>query len=699
MANPFVKAAKKASNPFAQSSNPFQMGQPQPPWEEPPAPSNKEEDEAVNKLLEKLSLKIEVKDKVNKSAQNMVFLEDNQKRQILKILQPFLSSELTSSSAEMVMMIKSRKNSVEMKAEKIITEVHQIPEESEPSEKESRPNNQVVVETFEQPVSNTQVVNAEFVMATPEVVMAPPAPTIIKKRDQVVSVTQTAPMVNSMNYTSGQRVETIQYSRPLIQKKTVVTEARPVPVEINEQTNYQYISQAKPEPKFEISPKYQDINSNPTFAKTKDFRLKSVIRSITTTKRPSFLRDREQALWEEEDFQMRVNKTQYPLANLESSQLKESGLWPESQRSGFFEGNGSYIKLQSNMCQESQLLAQPESNFTSNAGRNVVSNYMSVDNQRVGQNYDLLNQTTEFSKPLVETNQTDLINTQQVAHEVSRPQGEKVELNQLIQRNHLVSRTKSSEQSDPVISKNLQSIEKTLEPRPHTYSMNTTLNERTHIENVSQPVSRNVVLSNLQSKPVKRSFTNGLRIFRKVKDSQGNIVKEDMEQSINIYSNKILKTLNSKRNESVAGDSQAGPEYKTLTIPRLTSTRDETSRKYPTKLYTSSTITTPVHTKGLVSERNVAHFRTTNPRDANLYMSTRNIEENQKLSHPRAGQDNQLATSIFYSGTKTEQNSARNSNVKTHYVRSTRVSPAITIGNRSFNYYSKYGEKSNLQKE
>jgi hypothetical protein len=340
-----------------------------------------------------------------------------------------------------------------------------------------------------------------------------------------------------------------------------------------------------------------------------------------------------------------------------------------------------------------------ESQYTSYGGKHLVSNYVSAD-QRNTPHFDLFNQTHEFSKNNETLENEDLINTQRITHEEQQEDEPKVELYQLIQENKLVTKTKSFEkQPDRVITKNLQTQGMVREERPHTYTVTTKTTQEAQRNSekpvhdlTSKPVSRTKVLSNLTSKPVKRSFTNGLRIFRKVKDSQGNIVKENMEQSINIYSNKILNTMNPKRYDSKTQliSPLTNLEYSSKTeVIKSQNSKHDPVRNYKTHLYTSSTLNTPVNTQGLISERNIANFRSTNPRTTNLYHSSRNIEEAKKYSQPRQVGERELTTSIFYSGTKTENNSARNSNVKTHYVRSTRVSPAITLGNRSVSYYRK----------
>ena len=87
ISNPFMNISKKTSNPFVQASNPFQMtnsiSNEEPKLPEPVQPLNSVEDEAVNTLLKKLSLKIEVKDNLRNSSQKISpqnLIEEEQKK-------------------------------------------------------------------------------------------------------------------------------------------------------------------------------------------------------------------------------------------------------------------------------------------------------------------------------------------------------------------------------------------------------------------------------------------------------------------------------------------------------------------------------------------------------------------------------------------------------------------------------------------
>ena len=704
VSNPFMKISKKVSNPFAQNSNPFQAN-PSMEVTNTQMQETVEDDSEINGLIQKLSLKIEVKDIRKNSSHNMVFLEENQKRQILKILKPFLTSELNDPHAEMVMKIKSRKNSVDQGKMELVAEVDQIPEESEPSEKDSKKEfipipefskdrelKTEIIETKQitmgnhMPVQNTQTVITETIMSSNQ---------MAENQQFNQEMKQMTNTISNVNYQPVNQIETIQYSRPITQKAYDPLPQNTFSNEIKEQTNYQYISQNKADVQYEISPSYQAMNSNPTLNKTKDFKLKSVIRSITTTKRPSFLRqqmeNQDQMKMEEDNFQMTVNKTQFPLANIENSVFKDStvNLQQSNFSQNFLEGNNSYIRLQSNKFQESQVMSQTgnlESNFTSGQGGNYQANYISIDKYNAP--VDSIYQTQEVTN--LEKN-----NTYQVTETKEVKEEPKIELYQLVQKNRLIDPTPvQTRQSERVISKKYQTRGYYSKPRQQTYTPNTTVIDSTFTERLTHDpisVNRQNVLSNLNPKPVKRSFTNGLRIFRKVKDSQGNIVKENMEQSINIYSNKILTTMQKKKYETVDTMTNIKTETdKNSNMKTLPNEEDISTRNYKTHVYTTSTITTPVVQKRLTSDRIISSLTEKN-RSANLlYSSNRNIDDNQfTYSQPKKTTNNQLSTSIFYSGTKTENNSGRNSNIKANYVRSTRVSPAITIGSRSQGIYCK----------
>ena len=803
MQNPFMNINKKTTNPFEAKGNPFQSnpfsGNPFQAEEKVNPIQVEERDEEVEGLFKKLSLKIEVKDKGQNVCQNMVFLEENQKRQILKILKPFLTSELNGPNAEMVMKINSRKNSVEKIKSLVQSEVQQILEESEPSEKESKVDNVIVLPeqeiSKEVPMSNL-VIHKKKIDIKPSVIvqkndyLVQPSSVQVKStflktettpNMQYTQVTQTIPTQMTQNVSSqmtqnipsqmtqhvqpqltqhvqpqltqhvqpqltqitqmnqhsqpqmtqhvptqmtqhvptqmnqhvptqmnqhvptqitqvpedsngrfaqinensqvqlnsntqvqmtqmtrnvpvqttqttqysqtktnhpSHHVENFQYSRPIVSNKPVEIQPRVVSTEIKEQSNYQYIPQSKPQMQYEMSPNYQANFANPNFNKTKDFRLKSVIRSITTTKRPSQVRD----TYPRESYTESVTNQFQP--NFEES----SHLLNTHQNSQLFvEGHSSYIKLQSNKFQDSQIIGRDptEMDYASNLPPNYASHLISEGYTMQTNPMDSLNQTQEINQ-----NKDD----------------QKIELTTLIQKNRLEQTIQDDEgrTSDRIISKKFQSTDPNQKKKMQTYSTHQTqidsvFGERLTHDPSSIPVNRNVLLGGLKSKPVKRSFTNGLRIFRKVKDSQGNIVKENMEHSINIYSNKILKNLKSKKE---------------------TQETEDGTRNYKTLLYTSSTLNPTLNPKGLVSDRVISSQK--NENIPLLYTSSRNIEERKQLSNPRPGNNHKLATSIFYSETKTEQNSARNSNLKTHYVRSTRVSPAITVGSRTQGIYSKF---------
>ena len=459
-------------------------------------------------------------------------------------------------------------------------------------------------------------------------------------------------------------VENFQYSRPITNNKIPETNPRVVPTEIKEQSNYQYVSQIKPEINYEISPNYQVNNTNPNMGKTKDFKLKSVIRSITTTKRPSQLRSTLQREYDQESYQ-----------NHFEPQFEESGTFTNINPNShlFVEGHTSYIKLQSNKFQDSQLIAKDNTEFdySSNINTNFQSNLMNYDTYAFQKNpLDSLNQTQDIP------NQN--VNSIQNEKAFNSVQEQKIELNTLINNNHFEQRD-IQENYDHVNrndlnSNNFKSVDPIIKKKVQTYITNPILNESSLGENIinqrsSIPINRHVLLDSLKSKPIKRSFTNGLRIFRKVKDSQGNIVKENLEQSINIYSNKILRTMHEKK--QITQDQEKG-----------------NVKNYKTHLYTSSTLNPSAPNKGLLSDRII-----TAPGEIKqnvLYSSSRNIDDlRNNFINPKAINDNQLSTSIFYSGTKTEETSARNSNLKTHYVRSNRVSPVNNSSIRTQKIYSK----------
>ena len=742
MQNPFMKINKKTTNPFEANANPFQANanpfqtntntnSNSNPFQ---APKEEEKDEVVEGLFQKLSLKIEVKDKGKNVSQNMVFLEESQKREILKILKPFLTSEMNDPNAEMVMKINSRKNSVERVKSLVQTEVQEILEESEPSEKESKIENQILnlpeqdmkqevpesnlvihkkvqhkpitsVQQTEIKVQSSPVVNqfqpiqsrqqAPQIQQVPqiqqnyqnhqiqqnqqnhqvyqnkqnfEIPQVPQNQTISQnyqnhqipqttQYSQFTQVTQQIP-VQTAQYSQtkiieqpSHHVENFQYSRP-ITNKPVEIQPRIIPTEIKEQNNYQYIPQAKPPIQYEMSPNYQANFANPNFKKTKDFRLQSVIRSITTTKRPSQLRE----TFSRESFPESVTNQFQP-------NLEESSQFLNTQQNSqlFVEGHSSYIKLQSNKFQDSQMLRDPtEMEYASNLNANYASHLINDGYTMQTNPMDSLNQTQEIP-----------------VQNIPKKEEQKIEFTTLVQKNKLETTHSNNfdsngRTSERLISKKFQSSDPNKKQKMPTYSTHQTQIDSSFAERMTHdpssiPVNRNNLLGSLRSKPVKRSFTNGLRIFRKVKDSQGNIVKQNMEHSINIYSSKILKNLKSKKE---------------------TQDTEDGTRNYKTLLYTSSTLNPTANSRGLVSDRVISSQK--NDNQPMLYTSTRNIEERNNLSNSRSGNDNKLATSIFYSGTKTEQNSARNSNLKTHYVRSTRVSPAITIGSRTHGVYSKF---------
>jgi len=345
-----------------------------------------------------------------------------------------------------------------------------------------------------------------------------------------------------------------------------------------------------------------------------------------------------------------------------------------------------------------------ESNFTSVGYGNNPSNFVSNDKYNVP--LESFNHTQELNTiKNLQKNDSYEVKETVVNQETQVKEEPKIELYQLIQNNKLTHKTENDQdrESERVISKNNQTTSYYNKPRQQTYTMNNTVMDSAFTERLTHdptavPVNRRNVLGGLKSKPVKRSFTNGLRIFRKVKDAQGNIIKENLEQSINIYSNKILNTLQKKKYETAdaLGHTRTGSEVKS-NVRTYEKVEEIPTRNYKTHLYTSSTINTPIANRGLTSDRVISSLNEKNKSSNLLYSSTRNIDDNQfTYSQPKRTNDNQLTTSIFYSGTKTENNSARNSKLKTNYVRSTRVSPAITIGSRSQGIYRKCHSKRNL---
>lgn len=733
ISNPFMRGPKKTENPFQSQANPFQaqtnpFQQSRNPFQSAPQ-KTQPEDETVNQLVDQLSLKIEVKDRGGQNTQNMVFLEENQKRQILSILKPFLTSNLNQPDAEMVMKIKSRKNSIDKPRETIKTEVPQILEESEPSEKESRKDK--ASEVSEQPVQQTVEVQTEPVpvinlheQARVVSRQSEPAQVTVESREyqpiqekepvtetplhqmEYTQKPQNEPMiytketlhrpVNSGPVLYGQplQVHSNHYVEPVVQQVPLNTVEKTPNIysnDIYEQTNYQYVPANKPEINYEISPNYQAINVKPNLNKTKNFKLKSIIRSITTTKRPSQMRTPVEQEADEDEFHMRVNKTQFPL--MDQSGLRDSTVNMQSNQSQFFlDGNNSYIRLQSNKFQESQLMNQTgymESNYTSAPNRNFYSNFVSTD--RYTGFPETAEQPRVADQDFIDRSPHDFSPNYEkptVVREVPPEQEPKIELYKLIQNNHLISGRNEPEQlSDRIISKKYQTTEYQRQPRQQTHTitrtpMETSLTERMTHDPSSVPVNRQQFIEPLKSKPTKRSFTKGLRIFRKVKDSQGNIVKENLEQSINIYSTKILEELKQKK---IGSQDQMSPS-----LVKAGAEDEPQTRNYKTHLYSTSTINTPIARRGLTSDRVISSLNEKKTEPNLIYSSSRNLNENQRLfSYPSKSKEQPLATSLFYSGTKTESNSGRNSNIKSHHVRSTRVSPAITIGTRNHALQSK----------
>ena len=108
------KSAPRSTNPFA-FKNPFMSGNAI--KEEPATPKSEDEcglTPSESSLMDNMSLKIEVKGKSVGQKQNIMFLNLDQKRQILKILKPYLTTELTDPSSRMVININSRRASAEI---------------------------------------------------------------------------------------------------------------------------------------------------------------------------------------------------------------------------------------------------------------------------------------------------------------------------------------------------------------------------------------------------------------------------------------------------------------------------------------------------------------------------------------------------------------------------------------------------------
>lgn len=85
--------------------------------EEPQTPLSDEGSEPTpseSSLMDNMSLKIEVKNKKEEQKQNFMFLNPEEKHKILRILKPYLTTELRDPSSRMIININSRRGSAEI---------------------------------------------------------------------------------------------------------------------------------------------------------------------------------------------------------------------------------------------------------------------------------------------------------------------------------------------------------------------------------------------------------------------------------------------------------------------------------------------------------------------------------------------------------------------------------------------------------
>lgn len=617
VSNPFAEVA----NPFKMASNPFSVQK-----KSQISHTKSDSDEQFHdNLLERLSLKIEVKDKTNKLNQSMLFLDEQQKLKILNILRPHLKEELQTPNTEMVIKINSRKNSLEKEIVKGSFQVKEIPEETESDEdqeeekdnKEANPfktNSRLqeklvhenIIMEVEKPmqeeieeivqissptidfIENQNIMDEDSSIQTEEKNIGSTNPNLVIEKTNI-QIERTA----NHPFRRTPQSETIQLGN-LINQNTFhsnsnITSKNPTTysTHISAHPHYNYSMKPVKANQYEVVRSYHKSNSNQGGPRnSEDFKLKSVIRNIKTIKRVSHQRSQinpnvqktvnkyiysDSNAWkapytpkttnlhlnkEEENFNLAINKTQFPLNHQENSySMRDSGFQNETDR--YLNGN-SFVQMESNQIHESQVI------------------------------------TPKMHQSI---NQNNIFNIDSSVYQQNSP---------FYRRNNEVNYTNQVHSNFETVSKDLTPQNNMKFPSPKNLNMTKTDVARTYEYKDHQ------VISNIPRTPKikKKSVTSGLKIFKRVKDSQGNYVKQNMAKSINLYCENILSQI-----------------------------------RRPTE------------------EANYNHIPTTH-RMGHPIKSNRVIANNY-FSGNR----------IVQSGNKTQNSSQRNSKDDLHYVKSSRVSP------------------------
>lgn len=650
-ANPFTN--NSSSNPFEikSSSNPFESKIKKTTSSVENIPEIKNSEQNNNSLLDDISMKIEIKNESKSFNRGVLFLEEDKKKRILEILEPQLTEELQKSNTEMIIKIKSRRNSLNRSL--IITnkpignsedekapelEKRSKPEIAQSQNEESSPK---VVEnlmtkhiisqsknTDNAHIKQVKEENNTIYTQTNQIECEPQfEPTIIIKQpeeekkslDQLKRINE--PQTVHKFEKRQENIQSIpQYQSENFNKNSYIQNQDQY---ISNNNNFNYFQKANNPTvdHYQITNSYQVTSESPVQHQDKDdFSLRSVIRNVTTVKRPSYHRQNYRSQYannsgpnfehetvhknnnlieiiadpreNESSFMIQANKTQYPLAMVEmNSSLKESQTNDETAR---YLNNTSYLKMESNNFQESQVLInQPNDSFNTSKNFNL-GNLIHPNNQNFNKLHANFSKNDHISSNFQSNN-----NDFNAESTIELPSNRNIEFMKYNHTDHSYqmdtdNRFKVKQEIDQKFAKE--------EPK---------LNEMFKVKNEEQ---KQIYVSR-SPKMTKKSVTSGLKIFKRIKDTNGNVIKQNVGNSINNYCENILskiRTSNEVKNSINLRENSFAP------VEKVNITNFSSSRVIDRNNYFS-------HAKD-TSQRDIPNIYNT------ISYKTKNFESNQKVN-------------------------------------------------------------------
>jgi hypothetical protein len=646
--NPFV--SHSSSNPFQvkSSSNPFESKEKKTTTPIKNIAEANQSGQDNNPILDDISMKIEIKNESQNFNRGVLFLEEDKKKRILEILKPQLTEELHKSNTEMIIKIKSRRNSLNNPLTILNKplEISVVHEKNPELEKRAEP------ESFK---SELATVNPKAVknLMTNNVISQPdhvenrylkqvnqeqnliqcednqieceiqPEPTIQIK--EVENQKKSLGELKQMNEPQTvykfdkkqENTQTLQYQSENF-NKNLQNPSHEQYISNNNNFNYFQKQNSPNFDQYQITNSYQVTSQSPVHYQDKDdFSLRSVIRNVTTVKRPSHNREtysnqymngpglnverdtvhKNSNLREiiadprenESSFMMQANKTQYPLAMVEvNSSLKESQTNDETAR---YLNNNSYLKMESNNFQESQLLInQPNDSFNNSKNLNL-GNLIHPYHQSFNKLHANMSKQDYVSSNFQSNN-----NDFKAESTIELPSNKNIEF---LKYNPTNQAYKTNTDDRVVVTK--ETNQRFIKEEPN-------LNE---MFKVKKEEHKQVYVSR-SPKMTKKSVTSGLKIFKKIKDTHGNVIKQNVGNSINDYCENILSKI---RTSHVIKNSVNLKEDRYVPVEKVNMTNFSSSRIIDRKNYFS-------HAKE-TSQRDIPNIYNT------ISYKTQNLESNQ----------------------------------------------------------------------